>query len=107
MFHTPESKDSLVSVPCLTERELRVKFDRFGIVIFVKHGVAGTAKKNGRMYIIDQCDDNPEQKNKATTSIDIQLLYHRLGHADHDLSAAFPKTTPECHKIKRSKLRNV
>lgn len=62
VLYTPESKESVISVSCLTEGGLKVKFDQFDAVFSGYHGVEGTAKGNDQMYVIDQCTcSHPEQ----------------------------------------------
>lgn len=58
MLRTLESKESVISLPRLTEWGLKVKFDRASAVINGKHSVEDTAKIITKMYVIDQWDDD-------------------------------------------------
>lgn len=52
-LHALEIKEFLIQVPCLTERGLKIKFDRVDAVITAQPGVKRKAKKVDRMYVID------------------------------------------------------
>lgn len=69
VLHTLESKEFLISVPCLTERGLKVKFSNVSSVIPGQHSVEGTAKRVNQMYDIEQYDDSAY----VVTSSDIHL----------------------------------
>lgn len=56
ILHARECKQSLISVPYLTKRGLKVKFVQFGAVITEQCSVKGTAKRVDQMYVFDQCD---------------------------------------------------
>lgn len=45
VLHAPESKESLISVPCHTEKGFKVKFDGVDVVIIRQHSVEGTAQR--------------------------------------------------------------
>lgn len=49
VLHALEGKESLIAVPCLTERRLKVKFDQVSDVITGQHSVERTAKRVDRM----------------------------------------------------------
>lgn len=52
VLYVPESKESLFSVPCLTDRGLKIEFDYIRAVITEQHGVEGIPKTISRMYVI-------------------------------------------------------
>lgn len=71
VLHAPESKESLITAPCLNERWLKVKLDRVGAVIIRQHGVEKTAKRVDRMYVVDQ--SNYHSAYAVVTKNDIRL----------------------------------
>lgn len=104
-LHAPQNKESSIPVPCLTERDLKFKFNNVDAVIIGKHGIERTAKRFDRIYIIDQ-DDDSEQVHVVTTG-DIHLRNRQLGYADHDKIPVLHKATIGMPNIKRFKWKGA
>lgn len=68
VLHAPKSKEFFISVPCLTEIGLKVKFDLFHAVNTGKHSIEGIAKRVDQMNVSDQCYDHSEQAHVVTTN---------------------------------------
>lgn len=100
VLHALESKESLISGPCLTERGLNVKFYHFGAVITGQRSVEGIFKKIDPIYVIGQCSDDSEQVHVVTTN-DINLWHRPLGHIDNNMIGALHKTFTEMPQIKK------
>lgn len=95
-----ESKGSLIPVPCLSEKGLKVKFNQFGAVITEQRGVERTAKKVNRRFVILQFDDGSEQPHVVITT-NIKLGQCGLSHADYYMIVALYKATIRMPEVKK------